>query len=330
MKGAEEARSLSAVLVGESAVVPDPVAEGAGLVQGVERGYWRTAWYEFRHDRLAMTGLVFVAILVLAAVLAPLIAPYGANQQLASGLTAAGNPKPPGGQFLLGTDPLGRDELTRLMYGARVSLAVGLGSALIGGLLGLGIGGVAGLFGGWGEKLLMRLADVILSFPILLLATAVLAVTVPSVTSISVIVGIGFGAYLARVVYSQVVTLRERDFVLAARTAGVRRGHILVRHIMPHVMPSVIVFSTLGVATAIQLEAALSYVGLGIRPPTPSWGNMIADGQNYMTTDVWLVLLPGLAIMFAMLGFSLVGDGMRDALDPTLERSVQVHLGGIG
>ncbi len=124
------------------------------------------------------------------------------------------------------------------------------------------------------------------------------------------------------------MTLRERDFVLAARTAGVSRGRILVRHIMPHVMPSVIVFCTLGVATAIQLEAALSYVGLGIHPPTPSWGNMIADGQSYMTTDVWLVLLPGLAIMFAMLGFSLVGDGLRDALDPTLERSVQVHARG--
>lgn len=330
LRGAAAARSLSAAVVGEGPVAPGAVAEDEGRTQGRERGYWQTAWYEFRHDRLAMTGLVLVVILVLAAVLAPLIAPFGANQQLASGLTLAGNPKPPGGQFLLGTDSLGRDELTRLMFGARVSLVVGLGSALLGGVLGLGIGGVAGLFGGWGEKLLMRLADVALSFPILLLATAVLAVTAPSVLSISIIVGIGFGAYLARVVYSQVVTLRERDFVIAARTAGVGRTRILVRHVMPHVMPSVIVFSTLGVATAIQLEAALSYVGLGIHPPTASWGNMIADGQNYMTTDVWLVLFPGLAIMVAMLGFSLVGDGLRDALDPTLERSVQVQLGAIG
>ncbi len=332
LKGPASAESLSAVLVGEAAVVPDPGGEAGATAdaQRAERGYWRTAWYEFRHDRLAMTGLVLVAILVLAALFAPVIAPYHSDQQLAAGLTAQGNPRPPGGQFLLGTDSLGRDELTRLMFGARVSLAVGLDSALIGGILGLAIGGVGGLFGGLGEKLLMRLADVILSFPILLLATAVLAVTAPSVVAISIIVGIGFGAYLARVVYSQVVTLRERDFVLAARTAGVNRGRILVRHIVPHVMPSVIVFSTLGVATAIQLEAALSYVGLGIHPPTASWGNMIADGQNYMTTDIWLVLLPGIAIMFAMLGFSLVGDGMRDALDPTLERSVQVHLGGIG
>jgi peptide/nickel transport system permease protein len=312
--------------VGETpAAVPDD-----GAPQLAERGYWRTAWYEFRHNRLATMGLFFVVALILAAVFAPLIAPYGANEQLPAGLTAAGNPRPPVAQFIFGTDPLGRDELSRVLFGARVSLTVGLVSAVIGGFLGLAIGGVAGLFGGLVDKLLMRLADVILSFPILLLATAVLAVTQASEITISIIVGIGFGAYLGRVVYSQAVTLRERDFVLAARTAGVGRGRILMRHIVPHVMPSIIVFCTLGVATAIQLEAALSYVGLGIHPPTASWGNMIADGQTYITTDFWLVLFPGLAIMLAMLGFSLVGDGLRDALDPTLERSVQLQLGSLG
>jgi peptide/nickel transport system permease protein len=330
LRGSGELRRLSAIPADEAPAEPEGAGDTAALEPGGERGYWRTAWYEFRHDRLAMFGLVIVAALVLIAVFAPLIAPHGPNQQLPNGLSLAGNPRTPGSAFLLGTDPLGRDELTRLMFGARISLVVGLGASAMGGVIGFGVGGVAGLFGGFVETLLMRLADVMLSFPILLLATAVLAVTAPSVLSISVIVGIGFGAYLARVVYSQVVTLRERDFVLAARTAGVRRWRILVRHIMPHVIPSVIVFCTLGVATAIQLEAALSYVGLGIHPPTASWGNMIADGQSYMTTDVWLVLFPGIAIMLAMLGFSLVGDGMRDALDPTLERSVQVHLGGIG
>jgi peptide/nickel transport system permease protein len=322
------ARSVGAGVTGVTA----PGQEDAGELPtvGVERSYWRTAWHEFRHDRLAMVGLVFVTLLILAAIFAPLIAPYPPNDQLPNGLTAAGNPRPPGGEFLLGTDPLGRDYLSRLLFGARISLSVGLGSAAIGGLIGLVIGGIAGLFGGLADKLLMRTADVLLSFPILLLATAVLAVTQPGIVPISIIVGIGFGAYLGRVVYTQVVTLRERDFVLAARMAGVSRGRILVRHVLPHVMPSVIVFSTLGVATAIQLEAALSYVGLGIRPPTASWGNMIADGQNYMTTDIWLVLLPGVAIMLAMLGFSLVGDGLRDALDPTLERTVQVKLGGLG
>jgi len=332
-KPGADATRVAVAVVGETApgqeVAPGQEA-GAPAVLGTERGYWRTAWYEFRHDRLGMVGLVFVVLLILAAILAPLIAPYSPNYQVPTGLTAAGNPRPPSSHFLLGTDPLGRDELSRLLFGARISLVVGLGSAALGGVLGLVLGGVAGLFGGFADKLLMRLADVILSFPILLLATAVLAVTQPGVGSISIIIGVGFGAYLGRVVYTQALTLRERDFVLAARTAGVSRARILARHILPHVLPSVIVFSTPGVATAIQLEAALSYVGLGIHPPTASWGNMIADGQNYMTTDVWLVLLPGIAIIIAMLGFSLVGDGLRDALDPTLERTVQVKLGALG
>jgi peptide/nickel transport system permease protein len=304
-------------------------AARAPLEQVAERGYWRTAANQLRHDRVAVAGLIFVVVLVVSAIFAPLIAPYPPNLQLASGLTASGNPLGPSTHFLLGTDPLGRDELSRLLFGARISLTVGLGAAFIGGLLGLAIGGVAALFGGFIDKVLMRLADVILSFPILLLATAILAVTQPGVITISVIVGIGFGAYLARVVYSQAVTLRERDFVLAARTSGVSRGRILLRHIVPHVMPSIIVFCTLAVATAIQLEAALSYVGLGIHPPTASWGNMIADGQSYITTAPWLVLFPGVTIMFAMLGFSMVGDGLRDALDPTLERTVVVKLGSL-
>jgi peptide/nickel transport system permease protein len=299
------------------------------LKQVAERGYWRAAAHQLRHDRLAMVGLFFVVVLITCAVFAPLIAPYPPNLQLASGLTPSGNPLPPSTHFLLGTDPLGRDELSRLLFGARISLTVGLGANVIGGVLGLAIGGIAALFGGVAEKLLMRLADVILSFPILLLATAILAVTSAGTLTISVIVGIGFGAYLARVVYSQAVTLRERDFVLAARTSAVGRTRILLRHIVPHVMPSIIVFCTLGVATAIQLEAALSYVGLGIHPPTASWGNMIADGQNYITTAPWLVLFPGMAIMFAMIGFSMVGDGLRDALDPTLERTVRVKLGSL-
>jgi peptide/nickel transport system permease protein len=299
------------------------------LKQVAERGYWRAAAYQLRHDRLAMVGLFFVVVLITCAVFAPLIAPYPPNLQLASGLTPSGNPLPPSAHFLLGTDPLGRDELSRLLFGARISLTVGLGSNVIGGVLGLAIGGIAALFGGIADKLLMRLADVILSFPILLLATAILAVTSAGVLTISVIVGIGFGAYLARVVYSQAVTLRERDFVLAARTSAVGRARILLRHIVPHVMPSIIVFCTLGVATAIQLEAALSYVGLGIHPPTASWGNMIANGQDYITAAPWLVLFPGMAIMFAMLGFSMVGDGLRDALDPTLERTVRVKLGSL-
>ena len=170
----------------------------------------------------------------------------------------------------------------------------------------------------------MRLVDVILSFPILLLALALLSVAHPSVITIVVLVGISFGAYLARIVFNQAVTLRERDFVLAARTAGVRMPAILVRHILPHVLPSVLVVVTLGIATAIQFEATLSYVGIGVQPPAASWGRMISDGQGYIGSAPRLVALPGLAIVAATFGFSLLGDALRDVLDPALDAQAPV------
>ena len=167
----------------------------------------------------------------------------------------------------------------------------------------------------------MRIADVIVSFPVLLLAMTILTVfSSPGVLTIATVIGVNFSGFIARIVFGQVTLLREREFILAVRAAGGGNFYILLRHILPHVLPSVIVFVTLGAATAIQLEAALSYVGLGIRPPTPSWGNMISDGQAYLFSSPWLVLVPGLAIFISMIGFSLLGDGLRDALDPTLER----------
>jgi len=269
-----------------------------------------------------MFGLVLVVVVVLVAILAPLIAPYGPLLQHSDGLTANGSPLGPSREYLFGTDQLGRDELSRLIYGTRVSLAVGIGANLLAAVIGLLLGGIAGLSGRVGETLLMRFVDVLLSFPILLLAIVFLAVTPPNIATIMLVIGISFGAYLARIVYAQVVSLREREFVLAARTSGVRTPAILGRHILPHVLPSALVFCTLGVATAVLLEAALSYVGIGIKPPTPSWGNMISDGQTYLFSKPFLVAFPCGAIVLAMLGFSLLGDGLRDALDPTLERRV--------
>jgi peptide/nickel transport system permease protein len=292
-----------------------------------ERGYWGEAWRELRRDWTAMFGLAVVAALMLVATFAPLIAPSDPLFQHSDGLTAEGSPLPPSWHFLLGTDPLGRDELSRILYGARISLAVGVGANLLAALIGIGLGGIAGLGRGWVETLVMRFVDVVLSFPILLLAIVLLAVAQPNLFTILLIIGISFGAYLARVVFTQVASLREREFVLAARTGGVRMPAILVRHIVPHVLPSVLVFSTLGVATAILLEAALSYVGVGIKPPTASWGNMISNGQEYLFTTPWLVAFPGGAVVLAMLGFSLLGDGLRDALDPTLERETRLLMG---
>jgi peptide/nickel transport system permease protein len=276
-----------------------------------------------------MFGLALVVFLVLCAALAPVLAPYDPNFQHSRGISETGEPLGPSEMFKLGTDALGRDQLSRLLYGARVSLAVGIGANLIAALVGLVIGGTAALLGSAGQMLIMRAVDVILSFPILLLAIVLLAVTEPNLATITIIIGISFGAYLARLVFTQTVSLRERDFVLAAETAGVRRPRILYRHIIPHVLPSVLVYCTLGVATAILLEASLSFVGIGIQPPDASWGNMISEGQPYLTSAPWLVAFPGIAIVLAMLGFSLLGDGLRDTLDPSLERRPRVRLEGI-
>jgi peptide/nickel transport system permease protein len=277
-----------------------------------------------------MIGLGLVVFLVLAAAFAPQLAPYDPNFQHSLGLSESGQPLAPWGHFKLGTDTLGRDELSRLLYGARISLIVGLGANLVAALVGTALGGLAGMTGGWRQMALMRVVDVLLSFPILLLAVAVLAVLRPNLLTIALIIGVSFGAYLARIVFAQVVSLRERDFILAAVTAGSRTPRIFVRHVLPHLVPSVLVFVSLGIATAIQLEAALSYVGVGIQPPRASWGNMLNEGQGYLSAAPWLVVFPGMAIMLAMIGFSLLGDGLRDALDPTLERRWrQVGLGGL-
>jgi peptide/nickel transport system permease protein len=308
------------------------ITEAAPLAptEAHEPGYWGDAWHELRRDSSAMLGLALVAALALAALLAPVLAPYSPTFQHNLGLSEDGSPLGPGGNFLLGTDSLGRDELSRLLYGARVSLLVGVASTALAAAIGIGIGGSAGMAGLRLQTLLMRVVDVILSFPVLLLAIALLAVTQPNVRTIVIIVGTSFGAYLARVVFTQAVSLKEREFVLAARTAGVRSGWILLRHIVPHVLPSVLVFAALAIATAIQLEAALSYVGIGIQPPEASWGNMISEGQDYLGTAPWLVVFPALGIMLAMVGFSLLGDGLRDALDPTLERrGARLGFGGL-
>ena len=272
---------------------------------GKDIGYWGEAWREIRHDYVALTGLAIVVLLTTLALLAPLLAPYSPTLQSADGLTEMGDPMPPGSPaFLFGTDGLGRDLLSRLLHGASISL-----------------GGVAGLIGGRLASWIMRIADVIVSFPVLLLAMTILTVfSSPGVLTIAAVIGINFSGFIARIVFGQVTLLREREFILAVRAAGGGNFYILLRHVLPHVLPSVIVFVTLGATTAIQLEAALSYVGLGIRPPTPSWGNMISDGQAYLFSSPWLVLVPGLAIFISMIGFSLQGDGLRDALDPTLER----------
>jgi peptide/nickel transport system permease protein len=296
-----------------------------------DRGYWSEVWNEIRHDYVAMFGMVLVIGLVAAAVLAPVISPHSPTLQMLEGLSDYGDPLPPGTPgFWLGSDGFGRDELSRVLHAASISLSIGVLANLIAAVLGVLLGGAAGLIGGRTASWMIRVADVIVSFPLLLLAMAVLSVlSSPGIVAISAVIGVNFSGYIARLVFGQVTVLRELEFILAVRATGGGTFYILMRHVVPHVLPSVIVFSTLGVATAIQLEAALSYVGLGIRPPTASWGNMISDGQAYLFTAPWMVLVPGAAILVSMIGFSLLGDGLRDALDPALERRHVHALAGV-
>jgi peptide/nickel transport system permease protein len=265
-----------------------------------------------------MLGLAIVIFLLVEAIFAPLLAPHPPEVQFPQGLTATGQPVGSSPTFPFGADELGRDELSRLIYGARVSLLVGIVGSFLAAIFALVAGGIAGMSTGVHQTVIMRGIDLILSVPVLLLAISLLVIIAPGIATVIGIVAFSFGAYLARVIFSLVVSLRQREFVSAAELSGMGRWGIVYRHMMPHVFPTLLVFSTLNVAAAIQLEAILSFVGIGVRPPTPSWGNMIATAQDYLTSTPTLILGPSLAIMLSLLGFGLLGDGLRDALDPTL------------
>lgn len=283
-----------------------------------------------RRDPLLLFALVVIGGLVVVALAAPLLAPHDPTEQFRDGLTVDGQPVGSSRTHPIGTDALGRDELSRLIYGARVSLAVAvlgnIGSAIIGVLL----GGIAGMSRQGVQAVIMRGVDVVLSFPILLLGIAVLSFFRPGILTISGVIAVSFGCYVSRIVYAETVSLRERDFVAAARASGVSRLRILQRHILPHLIPSVVVVTALGLSSAVMLEATLSYVGIGIRPPEPSWGNMISDGQSSISTVPRLIALPGLAIVLTTLAFSLLGDALRDRLDPTSGRRLRGVEPGVG
>jgi len=290
----------------------------------VELSYSALIWRRLRRDRVAMFGAVLVGLLIITALFAPLLAPHDPAEQFRDGLTPDGQPVPSTisssgdrTEFLLGTDANGRDLLSRIFYGAQVSLTVGLLANLLAVTLGIIIGMTAGYLGGWVETLLMRFTDVMMAFPTLLLAMTLVAILKPSLWIIIVVIGLVYWTWIARVVYSQVLSIREREFVIASRALGGSRNHIILHHILPQLIPIIIVWGTLGIATNVMLEASLSYLGIGVQPPTPSWGGMIQQGQSYYRSAPWLVIYPGLAIMITVFAFNLLGDGLRDALDPT-------------
>ena len=284
------------------------------------RSLWGEIWRRFRRDKFAIVGVVAIIILVLVALLAPWIAPHDPTKQYDEGLTMQGMPVGPSHEFWLGTDTLGRDLLSRLMYGARVSLVVGVlanGFALV---LGVIFGLTAGYFRGATETFLMRTTDVMMAFPIILLAVALVSVLKPSIWILILVIGIVYWTPMTRVIHGEVLSIREKEFVDAARLTGCTNRRILVRHILPHLVAVILVYTSLGLATTILFEATLSYIGLGVQPPTPSWGQMISEGQSYYLSAPHLVIYPGLAIMITVLAFNLVGDGLRDAFDPQQRR----------
>jgi len=284
------------------------------------RSTWKEVWIRFRRDKFAVGGLVVVILLILMAIFAPWLAPHDPTVQYDEGLTMQGMPVGSSSQFWLGTDTLGRDLLSRLIYGARVSLVIGVlanGFALV---LGVIFGLTAGYFRGWIETLLMRMTDVMMAFPIYLFAIALVSVLKPSLWILVLVIGIVYWTPMTRVIHGEVLSIREKEFVDAARLTGCTNARLLYRHILPHLVAPVIVYISLGIATTILFESTLSYIGLGVQPPTPSWGQMISEGQPYYLSAPHLVIYPGLMIMITVLAFNLVGDGLRDAFDPQQRR----------
>jgi len=265
-----------------------------------------------RGDRFFQLGLVLVGIVVLAALCAPWLAPHDPY----AGDLANDYLQPPGGHYLLGTDTQGRDVLSRVLYGARISVTVGLISQTVSVLLGVTLGLLAGYYGRWVDAIVMRLADITLAFPTLLLLIAVAAAVKPSLPVVFVVIGVVGWAAMARLVRAQVLVLRRSEYVLAAQALGARDRWVIVRHLLPNVRAQVIIAATLGIAAAIMAEAALSFVGLGAQPPTPSWGAMVADGRDLLRVAPWVSFAPGIAIGVAVLGFNLVGDTLREVYDP--------------
>jgi ABC-type dipeptide/oligopeptide/nickel transport system permease subunit len=280
-------------------------------------GYWRESWLRLRANRVGLAAGVVILLLGATALAAPLIAAFvlhqdPLNQDLHATFQA------PSGSHWLGTDNLGRDLLARLLYGSRVSLAVGFLSVALSTTVGAAAGIAAGSYGGLADDLLMRLVDILLAIPglyLLILVTAV--VTVNVVTLSCLIAFIGWGP-LARLARAEVLSVRNRDFVLATRSIGAGDLRIVLRHILPNVLQVVIVAASLGVGAVILLEAALDFIGLGVSPPTPTWGNMLSSAQSFFTHSVWLVVLPGAMIFLSVLATNLFGNAARDALDPRL------------
>ena len=262
-------------------------------------------------------ALAIIALMVFIAIFAPYLAPYAPENQPLDGLSDDGAPLPPSAHYWLGTDTLGRDLLSRLLFGARTSLLIGLVSNGVAVVIGMAVGIIAGYIGGWFGNLLMRSTDLMMAFPALLLAIVLAALLHPSIWIVALVIALVNWVQVARVVYTETRGLVVRDFIVAEESLGASHLRIVWKHIAPHLLPTAIVWGTLGIATTVLLEATLSFLGVGVQPPQPSWGNIIYESQSYFQSAPWLVFVPGVIILATALSFNIVGDVLRDLLDPT-------------
>lgn len=282
-----------------------------------EETYFKAAVRRMKKDKTALAGTAIIALLVLLAIFAPVVTPYDPAEQNFDELLA-----PPSWSHPLGTDQYGRDMVTRIIYGCRYALLIGVAVVAIHFVVGVSLGLLAGYYGGWVEMIIMRLVDVMLSIPSVVLAVTIAGFLGGGVQNVIIAVGaIGWRAY-TRLVRAQVLAVKEEVFVEAARAIGCGDLRIILRHIMPYTLAPVIAYTSLGIATAILWAAALSFLGLGAQPPTPEWGAMLADGREYMLDAWWIAMFPGLAIMATVIGFNFFGDALRNALDPKTEKRI--------
>jgi len=273
----------------------------------------KTFWRYFKRNRLAVGGLLVILLIFFVAGSASLIAPYDPGKTNVSQKL-----KSPSLEHFLGTDQLGRDVFSRMVYGSRISLSVGFVAVAISIIIGVFVGAIAGYYGRWADSILMRFVDIMLCFPSFFLILTVVALLGPSMLNVMVVIGITSWMGTSRFVRAEFLSLRERDFVQAARALGMKDRRIIFRHILPNGLAPVFVTATLDVATAVLVEAGLSFLGFGVQPPAPSWGNILTEGRTYIFDAWWLTVFPGLAILITVLSFNLLGEGLRDALDPRL------------
>lgn len=297
-----------------SEMVPNSTNDQVMATKETSTGPWRDAWRSFRKNKGALVGAGIVLFFVFLAFVGPWLAPQGINEQLLTDRL-----KPPSGQYWFGTDDFGRDIYSRIIHGARISLMVGffsvIGSVVVGSILGI----VAGYYGKWIDMIISRVFDIMLAFPSILLAIAVVSVLGPSLQNALIAIAIINIPNFGRLIRSKVLSIKEEEYITSAKAIGMRDIRILFSHILPNSMAPVIVAGTLAIASAIIEAAALGFLGLGAQAPAPEWGKMLADARMYLRNAPWTMIFPGLAIMLTVVGFNLMGDGLRDALDPKMK-----------